>query len=661
MRLPLLGAAAQGGSEIARSPYVLYYGIDAPPPRSIELAAGPLTMVFEPELAFLRYIRLGDREILRGVYAPVRDRNWGTVTPRVTNLKVESTGAGFRLSFDVECREPPIDFAWKGAITGEENGTVRFTFDGEAKSTFQRNRIGFCILHPIEECAGRPCTVEKVDGSKEQGRFPDAISPHQPFVDMRAISHEVVGGVSAEVRMEGDTFEMEDQRNWIDASYKTYCTPLRLPYPVEVKAGSRISQAVTVKLSGSSSVSKRRASPEVLVTVGAASDAVRLPAVGLGIAADSPVQTTPQRERLLALRPAHLRVDLHLSDSAYPALLRLAAKEAAGLGAGLEGAVFVTDSAEEELRGLAKEVEAVKPKIARWLVFHVKEQSTTGKWVALARKYLKGSIGTGTNANFTELNRGRPDLQGLDVVCYSANPQVHAFDNLSLIETFEGLRHTVRSAQQFSRSAKLAVTPVTLKQRFNPVATAPESGTPAGRLPSSVDVRQMSLFGAGWTLGSLQALAESGVDFVTYYETAGWRGVMETDAGSRMPDKFPSVTGGVFPLYHVLADAADFAGGEVIPTRNSDPLKITSMVLRNGPKLRLLVANLSPGVQYVRVVNSNLGRTVRIRRLDERSYMEAAAKPEAYRKAAAHLTRWRSDAIEMGLLPYEYVCVDPDV
>lgn len=28
---------------------------------------------------------------------------------------------------------------------------------------------------------------------------------------------------------EGDVFEMEDQRNWTDASYKTYCTPWGCP------------------------------------------------------------------------------------------------------------------------------------------------------------------------------------------------------------------------------------------------------------------------------------------------------------------------------------------------------------------------------------------------------------------------------------------------
>ena len=63
--------------------------------------------------------------------------------------------------------------------------------------------------------------------SKTQS-FPDLIEPWQPFKDMRAITHTALAGVSAECRMEGDTFEMEDQRNWSDASYKTYVRPLAL-------------------------------------------------------------------------------------------------------------------------------------------------------------------------------------------------------------------------------------------------------------------------------------------------------------------------------------------------------------------------------------------------------------------------------------------------
>jgi hypothetical protein len=43
-----------------------------------------------------------------------------------------------------------------------------------------------------------------------------------------------------ELQFEGDLFELEDQRNWGDASFKTYCTPLRLGFPRSIRAGTSI-------------------------------------------------------------------------------------------------------------------------------------------------------------------------------------------------------------------------------------------------------------------------------------------------------------------------------------------------------------------------------------------------------------------------------------
>jgi len=78
-----------------------------------------------------------------------------------------------------------------------------------------------------------------------EARFPQLVDPEQCFFDLCALSHEVVPGVRATCRMEGDAWEMEDHRNWLDASFKTYVRPLALPHPYALKAGSRITQTVT--------------------------------------------------------------------------------------------------------------------------------------------------------------------------------------------------------------------------------------------------------------------------------------------------------------------------------------------------------------------------------------------------------------------------------
>src|SRR5439155_21209637 len=162
------------------------------------------------------------------------------------------------------------------------------------------------------------------------------------------------------------------------------------------------------------------------------------------------------------------------------------------------------------------------------------------------------------------------------------------------------------------------VTPITLRPRFNPQASAPEAPRP-GTLPSRIDARQMSLFGAGWTLGSIRYLAESGADSATYYETTGWGGIMEGAVEPPLPNLFRAFAGGVFPVFHVLADVGELGpGAEAQVLHSSDPLGVDGFILRAGGRARLLLANFSPRIQYVRIVKPELGRAVRVRRLNDR-------------------------------------------
>jgi hypothetical protein len=78
---------------------VLYYGRDAPLPEQIALRAGALSLIYEA--GDLRYIRLGQREILRRVYVALRDRNWGTVLPVLSNVQIEQTDDSFQMSYGV--------------------------------------------------------------------------------------------------------------------------------------------------------------------------------------------------------------------------------------------------------------------------------------------------------------------------------------------------------------------------------------------------------------------------------------------------------------------------------------------------------------------------------------------------------------------------------
>ena len=78
----------------------------------------------------------------------------------------------------------------------------------------------------MHECAGSQCRVQRADGAAATLRFPQRVASEQPvqgFTDLVALAHEDVPGRWIELKFSGDVFEMEDQRNWIDASFKTLC------------------------------------------------------------------------------------------------------------------------------------------------------------------------------------------------------------------------------------------------------------------------------------------------------------------------------------------------------------------------------------------------------------------------------------------------------
>lgn len=571
---------------------------DAP----IALRAGPLTLEFEPTTGMLRRIRVGNREALRGIYAAVRDRNWNTIAPQISGLSVDRQDASFSISFQADCREGAIDFVWTGEIEGDASGTLVYRFDGAARSTCLRNRIGFCVLHPIRECAGRPCSVEKTDGRVEWGVFPQFISPHQPWMDLRAIRHEVLPGVQAEVRFDGDVFEMEDQRNWTDASFKTYCTPLGLPFPVEIPAGTSVRQQVTLRLIGERiGYRDERSDTPIEVRIG---PEVRLPRLGLGAASHGQPLLPCEIDRLARLRLDHLRVDLWPSKPGFAETIRRAAAEARAIVAKLHAALFLTDAAEEELARVAAVAAECDAPVAAWMVFRAADRLTPSAWLAKARQILgprfpDSQIGGGTDANFAELNRNRLEPSTADFVSYAINPQVHASDNDSIVETLEAQGETVRSARQLSGDASVFVSPLTLKPRFNSVATGEDRPPAPGELPREVDARQSSDFTAAWTLGSIARLAEAGAASATYFETTGWRGLMETEAGTPPQYAFPSTPGQVFPVYRVFAELAD-RDAVFSLVQSDDPLLVVGLAVQTTSGGKLLLANLTAEHQTVR-------------------------------------------------------------
>ena len=92
----------------------------------------------------------------------------------------------------------------------------------------------------------------------------------------------MVPGLRVTCKMIGDTFEMEDQRNWTDASYKTYVRPLALPHPYSLPAGETLRQSVELTFQGKAPAgSASVGSAPIVVRLGTASGT--LPSFGMAL------------------------------------------------------------------------------------------------------------------------------------------------------------------------------------------------------------------------------------------------------------------------------------------------------------------------------------------------------------------------------------------
>lgn len=562
------------------------------------LRAGALETLFDPATGALRYLHAGAHEVLRGISAPVRGRAWETVPPEIAGLEIEQAAHGFQVRFEARCRQGEIDFRWRGRIAARAEGTLEYDFEGEALRDFERSRIGFCILHGAP-LAGRSCAVEHVDGRSEAGRFPAAIRGSAPFLDLRAISHEVAPGLRAEVRMEGDAFEMEDQRNWGDDSFKTFCTPLRLPRPVRVTRGTRVRQKITVRLLGRPETPPATfsppwsAPPEVRLEIGAPL-APALPR--LGVVWTEPAVVPETLAALRALPLSHLRVDVRLGDPGGAAKFARAAAAARALGLELEAALFVDREARAIGERVHRLISAAPPvSVARWLLLPEADEAIRPEAIDALRPALAGTphrapIGAGATDNFTELNRHAEVARRADAPVYATNPQVHASDEASMIETL-AMHETMSIAAGCLAGQAPVVSPITLTRRWRNGEPGAPAGDAPNLLPFQADGRHATAFCAAWALGSLAAQARGGAAACTYFETSGANGLLDS-------------MGAPHPVHAMFASLSAWRDATPFTAASSHRWSVDGLALQTGRRRAVALANFRAASQCVRVTGT---------------------------------------------------------
>jgi len=550
------------------------------------LDAGPVTAGYQN--GFLRRISYGETEVLRMIYFALRDHNWNTISGHIENEVITIEGSGFQVSYDyLNIHGGETVMEWKAAIKGTADGTITFEIHGTATENFKKNRAGFCILHPLN-LAGTDVVITHPDKSTTTKPFPVNVAPDDPFRNIQSMEWRS-SGIPFSLTFEGDIFETEDQRNWSDASFKTFCTPLDKPFPVELRRSDKVFQRVVFAPGKQLSPAQPVAEVVSLRETGAR---LILPYIGVAASTEETDLSNEAASLIRSLNLKHYRVDVYPGTEAWVTDFSAACETAFQLGLSLEAVLHLTEKFREEIEGFVVLCLQNRVKLRKVLLLQVNRLVTGGEVIAEAPQikaaFPRVEVGAGTNYNFTEINRNHFSSRDLDFISFSIDPQEHAFDDLTILENIESQEHLVRSAKGiYGQDMAVHISPITLKKRFNPYATDPDDLKISERVKA--DPRQKQAFTAVWTFGSLCSLSKGGASAVTFFQTVGNQGILS-------PDGIP------YPVYDVLKALSPYQGREVRIIESSDPLAVQAMVL-DGKFLAL--GNLTQHGKTVRFDNAD--------------------------------------------------------
>jgi len=497
-------------------------------------------------------IRHAGRPVLRGVRVVVRDHDWRTLRSSVDLIEgaAADLGAGELLVVHGRAQHGKAVVRWRLTIDAGAD-TLAVSMRAQAESEFLRNRLGLIVLHS-PDLAGRELTVEHPGGESTSAVFPIEIAPHQPALDIRALSWTAgEGGNAVECRLEltGDVFEMEDQRNWTDASYKTYSTPLSVPFPIAVGVGDVVEQSLTLtcspapaRLRDDDDAGAADALDAVSLTVGGHLRGTMVPRLTTMASTSASASPRPNESGPSASWARELLVELDPLTPNWAAALERALSDAGTRPLDVRIVATGVGEAEPVLDALAAHPSTRFVRIGlSGGAGHMADADTSRALVAaLDARGLDIQVIAGTRAHFTELNRGIDRLNSWrGPISFSITPFMHDTSGHQLVESVAMQREVMAAARRLADGRPLHVGPITLAARFNAVATTPAplapgpdltAGYGAALVESASDPRTGAASLAAWLVASVAALSAPTVLSLCFVEEWGSRAASHPQA-----------------------------------------------------------------------------------------------------------------------------------
>lgn len=641
---------------------VRLYGTDEPVEPMRTLTAGPLTAQFDQ--GALRFIKINGKEAIRNIAFVVRDKDWGTYNPVIKKLSIEQQDNSFEISFEANCKDDKQQFHYSASITGNSDGTLEFTGVGTAMTDFLTNRTGFVVLHPVEGVSGFPVEVEHVDGSIVQSEFPELVDPVQPFKDIRALTHEVSPGIKVSCRMEGDTFEMEDHRQWNDASYKTYVRPIGLPWPYTLSALEKLEQSIRLTVTGDLSVSATAGDEMCNINVGN-SVIGKMPQIGLGLEPQHSEAAMQHTQLLQHIAPQVVIAWHDLRDSHGVDELKRADALASSIGASLVlEALIPCDDFKQEIDTVAAQARtagvtfsAVSFSPAEYLKSIMPGTAwpdvpaLANIYSAVRAAFPNTVIGGGMFSFFPELNRHRPPVDSLDYITHTSNTITHACDDITVTENLEAIPYIIKTCRSFARGKPYRVGPSSIGMRFNPYGSRTMDNPDNQRIAMArMEPRQRGLINAAWTIGYVSHMARGDADVVALHAPVGEFGLIYHQMEWQQP-WFDDADAVVYPAFHAVAGLAAAAGAPRLDATSSHSHDVECVAYQSDDKTVLWVTNLTAQQQRIELTGlPSAQRTMST--LDAESFENCVSSASAFTQSAAE-----QSTDTMMIEAYSTVCI----
>jgi hypothetical protein len=580
---------------------IALFGTAQSAPGELKLTAGPLSCRLCE--GALKDVRWRDVEVVRAVSYLFRDQDWGTVPSVVQNLLVEQEKERFRVGFDLHVLTLADPLVVSMQLEGTAAGRLAFVAKTTPGTTLRTNRCGFVVLHPAA-VAGRSLFVEHTDGARETTAFPLKISPSQPVFDIRKLTYSASDGVIVECLLEAELphdpmgkFEMEDQRNWSDASFKTYVASLLDASPYDLPEGKPSTQCISLTMSGQSTTSTDRAEDEVRLSRLSGS---RMPAFGVGVpprvhrAGDLEVRALREVGASWWMAEVDLRGEDAMEDLASLGRHRKGLSVRVQVDAIVPDELLPRDAASALAEACARA--SLAPDAVRLLpASYLKSYQPADEWPALpplesyaaaARlAFPAAAIGGGMLTYFTELNRKRQSSNGIDFIGHATCPIVHAADDESVMQTLETLPHIISSVREIWPSLPYRLGPSTISMRRNPYGESPVANTKRERVAMAMtDPREGAQFGVAWMAAYALIAAQAGVDVLALGASHGPSGPF---ANSIEDGTAREIT----PARKLLASLAKASGAEIAALTNLPPGVFGLAWTHDGHAAEILLVN----------------------------------------------------------------------